>query len=208
MEQGRLAVFPSANQTVGLFDHHWTAGSLSQPTDKQRYFPSVRKTHFRVVTPVWREFGAGDLTRASRDVLLTLKTYSSGRGEDCWPAHATLAERCKCSIRAVQRALAQARLLDLVSWSERRFKAGWRWLRTSNLYRLIVPSAPVAAGMRARRTTGHLELGGEIQKEEAAQECKKTVLVGMMESAGKLPNLLIARQKAFLVGQRTVRASM
>jgi len=79
---------------------------------------------------VWREYRVRNLTRAYRDVLLTLHSYR-GTGGTCTPAHATLAERVGCSVRTVQRALQQAQRLDLVHWTERRVRLGWRWLRTS-----------------------------------------------------------------------------
>jgi hypothetical protein len=91
---------------------------------------------------VWQEFGAGNLTRAYRDVLLTLATFRGPGGLIC-PAHATLAERASCSVSTVRRALAQAFRLDLVSWTERRIRAGWRWLR--HLQRL-----PACGARRAR----------------------------------------------------------
>jgi hypothetical protein len=43
----------------------------------------------------------------------------------------------------VQRALAAAQVLGLVDWAERRVRAGWRWLRSSNLYRFVVPDGAV-----------------------------------------------------------------
>jgi hypothetical protein len=108
-------------------------------------------------TRVWLEYRVGNLTRAYRDVLLTLHTYR-GPGGVAWPAHETLAARACCCVRTVQRALRQAAILDLVAWHERRRRAGWRWLRTSNLYRFVAPAAPVQPGMRPpfwrRATTG------------------------------------------------------
>ena len=56
---------------------------------------------------VWQEYRAGNLTRAYRDVLLTLRTFR-GHGGHCWPSHATLADRAECCTRTVQRALTQA----------------------------------------------------------------------------------------------------
>ena len=85
-------------------------------------------------TSAARPARAGNLTRAYRDVLLTLATFRGAGGLIC-PAHATLAERGGCSVSTVRRALAQAFRLDLVSWTERRIRAGWRWLRTFNAYR-------------------------------------------------------------------------
>jgi hypothetical protein len=82
---------------------------------------------------IWLEHRAGTLTRAYRDVLLTLRTYR-GRSGMIHPSHETLAERAKCSVSTVQWALRQAQRLGLVSWTERRVRAGWRWLRTSNCY--------------------------------------------------------------------------
>ena len=87
-------------------------------------------------TRIWQEYRAGNLTRAARDVLLTLHTYR-GPGGVAWPSHATLAQRAKCSTRTVLRALAQGRNLGLVSWSFRRVRQGWRWLQSSNLYRFL-----------------------------------------------------------------------
>jgi hypothetical protein len=155
-------------------------------------------------TRVWLEYRAGNLTRAARDVLLTLHTFR-GIGGQCWPSHATLAERARCCIRTVQRALAQAQALGLVSWAERRVRAGWRWLRTSNLYRFVVPATSVqleprlcARPLRGHRigrivlpilTTGHCGRGGESQR-------KKEALNELLRAATEAPNLLLARRVA------------
>src|SRR6185312_6534656 len=81
---------------------------------------------------------------------------------------ATLAERARGSVRSVQRALQQARVLGLVSWSERRVRAAWRWLRVSNRYVLEVPAEPVCAGLRVpwprRCTNGQNVCGGESEE--------------------------------------------
>jgi hypothetical protein len=67
--------------------------------------------------------------------------------------------------------LFQASLLGLVSWAERRVRAGWRWLRTSNAYRLVMPDGSVRRGMRPawprRRTNGQCDGEGENLKKEA-----------------------------------------
>ena len=115
---------------------------------------------------IWQEFHAGNLTRAARDVLLTLHTYSRD-GSPAWPSQVTLGDRAQCTARTVRRALERARDLGLVSWTERRVKAGWRWLRTSNLYRLLLPAEPVVA---SPRTTGHWVRRGERKKNNQAQE--------------------------------------
>ena len=148
---------------------------------------------------VWREFHAGNLTRAYRDVLLTLQTFR-GAGGLIHPAHATLAARAGCSVRTVQRALRQAQVLDLVDWCERRIRAAWRWLRTSNAYRLMVPDGPIAAGLRpvwpCRRTTGQEGRGGEKLKKEDARQERNAVLAGWMTAAARLPDLLAMRRAA------------
>lgn len=123
---------------------------------------------------VWQEFHADNLTRAYRDVLLTLRTFR-GHGGVIIPAHATLAERVECCVRTVQRALAQGALLGLVSWTERRVRHGWRWLRTSNNYTLTIPDEPVQLGLRRARpcrssTTGQQGRGGERLKKTKAWE--------------------------------------
>jgi DNA-binding GntR family transcriptional regulator len=79
---------------------------------------------------IWHYFRAGKLTRAGRDVLLQLLPY----GPNAFPSHQTLAERANCCVRTVQRALQRGRDLGLISWVERRVRAGWRWVRTSNRY--------------------------------------------------------------------------
>jgi hypothetical protein len=92
-------------------------------------------------TRIWQEYRAGTLTRAARDVLLTLHTYR-GRGGAAWPSHQTLADRALCCTRTVLRALKAGEGLGLITWAERRVRAGWRWLRSSNLYRFMVPEMP------------------------------------------------------------------
>jgi hypothetical protein len=141
---------------------------------------------------IWREFRAGNLTRTMRDVLLTLATFR-GPGGIAWPSHATLAERCRCSVRTVQRALAMAAQLGLVTWTERRVRAGWRWLRTSNAYRLLTPLAAVRAGLRAATwprpaTTGQDGRGGE-------RLSKKEALERMLRAAAAAPDLLLRRRR-------------
>ena len=139
---------------------------------------------------VWREFRAGSLTRAYRDVLLTLATFRGAGGLIC-PSHATLADRAGCSVSTVQRALAMAARLGLVSWAERRVRAGWRWLQTSNSYRQELPDGPVQPGLRPawprRSTAGQADRGGEgISKKGAWEE--------MRRAAAGLPDLLAARR--------------
>jgi hypothetical protein len=109
-------------------------------------------------------------------VLLTLYTYR-GTGGIAWPAHSTLASRTGCCVRTVQRALAAAEELGLVTWAERRIRAGWRWLRASNIYRFIVPAGGVSAqgGPKpAHRgqvsTTGHRDREGESKFRKEALE--------------------------------------
>jgi hypothetical protein len=117
---------------------------------------------------IWQEYRAFNLHPLWRDVLLTLATYcNSGPG---WPAHATLAERTRCCVRTVQRALQAGRRLGLVEWTERRKRAVWRWLRTSNRYVLTMPPDPVQPGIRSRgATTGLAGRGGEKQQNQEAQ---------------------------------------
>lgn len=118
---------------------------------------------------IWREYRAFNLQPLWRDVLLTLATYS-GQDGTAWPAHATLAERARCCVRTVQRALQAGRRLGLVDWTERRVKAAWRWLRVSNAYALILPANPVQPGIRARRaTTGLRGREGEKQQDLEAR---------------------------------------
>jgi hypothetical protein len=139
---------------------------------------------------IWAEFRAGNLTRAWRDVLLTLRTFR-GHGGGIFPAHATLAERTSLSAKTVERALHAARDLGLVTWSERRIRRGWRWLRTSNLYLLLVPGAPLQIGLRRPRRTNRpaVERGESVSKKEAWQ--------AMIREAAGMPDLLARRRAAF-----------
>jgi hypothetical protein len=149
------------------------------------------------INRIWQEYRAGNLTRAARDVLLTLHTYR-GHGGVAWPSQVTLGERANCDERTVRRALVAAQGLDLVRWTERRVRAGWRWLRTSNLYRFVVPEGPVQPTRRALRqvavTTGHCDRGGENQK-------KKAALDEMLREAAAAPDLLLARRLAWNEGR-------
>jgi hypothetical protein len=102
---------------------------------------------------VHRQFEAGRLTRASRDVLLALGRFGACRF-GIFPSHALLAARARCSVRTVQRALQAARSLGLVDWCARRVRAGWRSLRRSNRYVLTIPATPRATtGQDDRRVT-------------------------------------------------------
>ena len=87
---------------------------------------------------VWAEFRACNLTRGERDVLIHLSHY----GERPWPSHATLAQRARCSVRTVQRALAAGAALGLVQWAARRVQRGYvhylerewrRWLGANEI---------------------------------------------------------------------------
>jgi DNA-binding transcriptional MocR family regulator len=153
-------------------------------------------------TRIWQEYRAGNLTRAARDVLLTLHTFR-GTGGQCWPSHATLAERAQCCVRTVQRALAAAQALGLVSWAERRVRAGWRWLRSSNLYRFAVPvDAVQPIDSRASRPSNPLpdSVAGK------GRESKKEAREEMLRAAAAAPDLLAMRRAAFTGGHiRTAR---
>jgi hypothetical protein len=149
---------------------------------------------------VWREFRAGNLTRSWRDVLLTLATFR-GHGGSIHPSHATLAERGRCSVRTVQRALAHGQRLGLVEWSERRVRASWRWLRTSNAYRLLLPPDPVRACLRPfwRRfaTTGQTGAEGERRSKKEAHERLVPVSLETREAAQRA--LVAVRERRMTV---------
>ncbi len=142
-------------------------------------------------TRIWQEFRAGNLTRTFRDVLLTLRTFR-GHGGHCWPSHETLADRAECCTKTVQRALAQAQHLGLVDWVERRVRAGWRWLRSSNSYRFIMPVAPVQTGMRPVFMAPTLS---DISAEEGRVR-KQDALEAVLAEAAAAPDLLAMRREA------------
>ncbi len=136
--------------------------------------------------------------RAYRDVLLTLHTFR-GHGGLCIPSHATLAARAGCCARTVQRALHQAQRLGLVSWVERRVKAAWRWLRSSNSYRLAVPAEEVRTGLRpawpCRATSGQSGRGGESERKQEANTGRKAAMAEFMQGAAEMPDLLAAPRR-------------
>ena len=114
------------------------------------------------LTRVKREHAAGNLTHAARLVLEQLDGYF-GRRREAWPSHATLAERTGCCVKTVQRALQAARDLGLVRWTERRVRAAWRSLRTSNVYRLLLPEGPVQSRAEASFTTTGQKARGAVR---------------------------------------------
>lgn len=140
------------------------------------------------MSPTWfhrieQEYRAGNLTAKWFLVLRQLGFYCGKRGE-AWPSHDTLAERAGCSTRTVQRALQRARDLGLISWVERRVRSGWRWLRTSNVYRLLMP----------RDTTGQKVRREERTKEKGAAKRDTAGLTEMLRAAMRLPSLAEIRQ--------------
>jgi hypothetical protein len=125
--------------------------------------------------------------RAYRDVLLTLRTFRSTGGV-CFPSHATLADRARCSPSTVLRACQQGRHLGLIDWAERRVRRGWRWLRTSNAYRFFVPPGNVQAADRPLRSTNRQKCGG------GESPGKKAALEGLLRLAAGAGDLLLARR--------------
>jgi Helix-turn-helix domain len=151
------------------------------------------------INRVWQEFRAGNLTRAARDVLLTLHSYR-GHGGVAWPSQVTLGERANCDERTVRRALAAARDLGLVHWTERRVRAGWRWLRTSNLYRFVVPVAPVHLFYGVQKPRAPAAALPDIAAGER-RVTKKEALDEMLREAAAAPDLLLARRLAWNEGR-------
>jgi hypothetical protein len=128
--------------------------------------------------------------------LLTLATYRGHGGLIC-PSHDTLAERVDCHPVTVWRALQAARDLGLVRWTERRVRAAWRSLRTSNRYRLLLPEAPVAPCPGRPATTLHNAGGGESKFKKEAHEQDRGALAAMLAGAARLPDLLAMRRQAW-----------
>jgi hypothetical protein len=61
----------------------------------------------------------GKLTETRLRVILALPEWLNWKTGRCDPAHATIAEKVGCKPRTVQRALADARRLDLIDWDQR-----------------------------------------------------------------------------------------
>jgi hypothetical protein len=135
--------------------------------------------------------------------LLTLQTFR-GRGGLICPAHQTVADRASLKAsKTVERALHAARDLGLITWSERRVRRGWRWVRTSNLCRLIVPDAAVEPGLRRpRRTNRPLVRVGESKKEGKLTREVLVDLPGAVTKAAQdgLAAIAAARARALGLG--------
>jgi hypothetical protein len=153
---------------------------------------------------VEREFEAGNLTRAQRDVLKALGRFTGCRF-GIFPSHAFLAARVKCCVRTVQRALQAARDLGLVTWAAQRVRAGWRSLRASNRYVLTLPENAVGEGPHGpRATTGQKVRGVTEESKKAGHEGRGVGLAAMMEAARGLPDLLKARRETLEARWREV----
>ena len=113
---------------------------------------------------VWTAHRAGTLTRAARDVLLTLATFR-GPGGRIWPSHALLAARAACCLKTVCRSMEQARRAGLLTWRAIRWQTpGGFWRRKSNLYALRLPTAA---------PKGHSVAEGEKPKIKQLEEGSK-----------------------------------
>lgn len=80
-----------------------------------------------------------ELTCAQKDVLMKLATFLGKDG--LWPSHETIAKAADVSVRTVIRALERAYELGIVERIRRTILRGYRRVRTSNSYRLIVDTA-------------------------------------------------------------------
>lgn len=84
--------------------------------------------------------------------------YNRHTGQ-CFPSHQAIAQKARCSVATVKRALKWAKDNALISWAHGVVQHGWRLLRTSNRYafaafltmRRMVPSFVVTDAQRERR---------------------------------------------------------
>lgn len=134
--------------------------------------------HAKWTDRVWAAFHAKQITRAGRDVLLTLRTYC--RAGEGWPSHATLADRAGVKVRTVSRWLAVARDLGLVVWREVRWKVGTAWRRATNRYRLAVPCGPAPELVAARPHIGLCDREGERKEIKHRSVAEQLRLLGVM----------------------------
>jgi hypothetical protein len=68
-------------------------------------------------------------------------------------------------------------------------RAGWRWLRTSNLYRFAVPAEPVAI---VREPLSSLSVPSSANESLSG---KSAALAAMLRAAAAVPDLLALRRK-------------
>jgi hypothetical protein len=63
-----------------------------------------------------------------------LFAFYNPRTGQCFPSHQAIADKSRCSVSTVQRALKWARDNSLIVWAHGLVRDGWRVLRTSNRY--------------------------------------------------------------------------
>jgi hypothetical protein len=95
--------------------------------------------------------------------------------------------------RTVAHALAAARDLGLVNWTERRIRRGWRWLRTSNACKLT--NAPAGDVQRAARPAFPRYATTCQRGGEGRVRPKRRCWNVMPSAAAMLPDLLARRRR-------------
>ena len=151
---------------------------------------------------LWRgrvsaEFAVGNLTRAFRDVLLALGEFHSAK-RGIFPAQATLAKHARCSVPTVQRALTMGRKLGLIDWQAQWRRAGWRQVRSSNRYTLLLPGTPITRGLRPKappRITHQMDRG-EGKHKDSRRLAHQKALDDMLREDSAVPDLLTRRRQA------------
>src|SRR5271166_1312431 len=113
----------------------------------------------RRIERVEAEIRARNRTTLERDILLHLRGGQGANDEEIARAIST-----GVSLKTVRHAIRRARDLGLITWTERRVRAGWRLVRATNVYSFLTPRGPVSPttstkvqperGSRKRRFSG------------------------------------------------------
>lgn len=146
-----------------------------------------------------QEHEAGNLTRAMRDALTALASFFDYAG--LFPSQTAIAERARCHVRTVRRALKMAATLGMAYWTPRTKREGWRKLPDTHRYFLNVPDRPVKPGMRPvltrPATTGQTDpLQANLEKEERKRLGKELARMAVT-GPRQLELVAIRRQRDF-----------
>lgn len=80
---------------------------------------------------------AGRLSADHFQALMALPTWLNLRGGRCDPSHATIAARAGVCVKTVQRALAAAKRIGLVTWDQRATRRDGETVQITNQYVLL-----------------------------------------------------------------------
>ncbi|MBV8094545.1 MAG: hypothetical protein JO110_15235 [Acetobacteraceae bacterium] len=90
------------------------------------------------------------------------------------------------------------RKLGLIDWETQWRRVGWRQVRTTNRYVLLLPSTPITRGVRQKappRITNQIDRGKGKHKDSRSLTHRKA-LDELLREASAVPDLLTQRRQA------------